>query len=85
MKKIAVFVSGGGSNFMAIHHQIQKREIPGEIVLVISNNPNCDAIEYANENSIPIIITNEKLVLPQSLPRWHEYPIRDCLYLVVSL
>ena len=59
MKKIAVFVSGGGSNFMAIHHQIQKREIPGEIVLVISNNPNCGAIEYANENSISHVIINE--------------------------
>ena len=59
MKKIAVFVSGGGSNFMAIHHQIQKRKIPGEIVLVISNNPNCCAIEYANENSISHVIINE--------------------------
>ena len=59
MKNIAVFVSGGGSNFMAIHHQIQKREIPGEIVLVISNNPNCGAIEYANENSISHVIINE--------------------------
>ena len=59
MKKIAVFVSGGGSNFMAIHHQIQKREIPGEIVLVISNNPKCGAIEYANENSISHVIINE--------------------------
>ena len=59
MKKIAVFVSGGGSNFIAIHHQIQKREIPGEIVLVISNNPNCRAIEYANENSISHVIINE--------------------------
>ena len=45
MKKIAVFVSGGGSNFMAIHRQIKQGKIPGEIVLVISNNPNCGAIE----------------------------------------
>jgi len=59
MKKIAVFVSGGGSNFKAIHHQIQKREIPGEIVLVISNNPNCGAIQFAEENSLPVLIINE--------------------------
>ena len=59
MKKIAVFVSGGGSNFKAIHHQIQKREIPGEIVLVISNNPNCGAIQFADENSIQVLIINE--------------------------
>ena len=59
MKKIAVFVSGGGSNFKAIHHQIKQGKIPGEIVLVISNNPNCGAIEYANENSISHMIINE--------------------------
>ena len=59
MKNIAVFVSGGGSNFMAIHHQIKQGKIPGEIVLVISNNPNCSAIEYANENSISHVIINE--------------------------
>ena len=59
MKKIAVFVSGGGSNFKAIQHQIIKGEIPGDIVLVISNNPNCGAIKFAEENSIPIYIVNE--------------------------
>ena len=59
MKNIAIFVSGGGSNFMAIHHQIKQGKIPGEIVLVISNNPNCGAIEYANENSISHVIINE--------------------------
>ena len=59
MKKIAVFVSGGGSNFMAIHHQIKQGKIPGEIVLVISNNPNCGAIQFAEENSIPVLIINE--------------------------
>lgn len=59
MKNIAIFVSGGGSNFMAIHHQIKQGKIPGEIVLVIGNNPNCRAIEYANENSISHVIINE--------------------------
>jgi len=39
MKNIAVFVSGGGSNFRAIHNQILSGNIPGEIVLVVSNNP----------------------------------------------
>ena len=83
MKKIAVFVSGGGSNFMAIHHQIKKREIPGEIVLVISNNPNCGAIEYANENSIPIIIINAA-----QYPTPHtrdEFLIETCLKAEIDL
>ena len=83
MKKIAVFVSGGGSNFKAIHHQIQKREIPGEIVLVISNNPNCGAIEYANENSIPIFIINAA-----QYPNPHtrdEFLIETCLKAEIDL
>ena len=59
MKNIAVFVSGGGSNFKAIHQQISLGEIPGQIVLVISNNPKCSAIEYAIENFISHVIINE--------------------------
>ena len=58
MKNIAVFVSGGGSNFRAIHNQILSGNIPGEIVLVVSNNPNCGAINYAEENSIQTFIIN---------------------------
>ena len=83
MKKIAVFVSGGGSNFKAIHHQIQKREIPGEIVLVISNNPNCGAIEYANENSISHVIINETRY-PNSHTRC-ELLIDTCLKAKINL
>jgi formyltetrahydrofolate-dependent phosphoribosylglycinamide formyltransferase len=58
MKKIAVFVSGGGSNFIAIHRQIIQGNILGKIVMVFSNNPNCGAIKFAEENSIPIFIIN---------------------------
>ena len=58
MKKIAVFVSGGGSNFIAIYRQIIQGNILGKIVMVFSNNPNCGAIKFAEENSIPIFIIN---------------------------
>ena len=58
MKKIAIFVSGGGSNFIAIHRQIIQGNILGKIVMVFSNNPNCGAIKFAEENSIPIFIIN---------------------------
>ena len=58
MKKIAVFVSGGGTNFIAIHRQIIQGNILGKIVMVFSNNPNCGAIKFAEENSIPIFIIN---------------------------
>ena len=58
MKKIAVFVSGGGSNFRAIHRQTIQGNILGKIVMVFSNNPNCGAIKFAEGNSIPIFIIN---------------------------
>ena len=46
--KIAVFVSGGGTNLQAILESQQRGEIPdGEISLVLSNNPNAYALERA--------------------------------------
>ena len=49
MKKIAIFASGGGSNFREIYIQIQKGDIPAKIVLVVSNNPQCGSIIFACE------------------------------------
>ena len=83
MKKIAIFASGGGSNFKAIHHQIQKGEIPGGIVLVVSNNPNCGAIQFAEENSIPVLIINEtRYPNPHTL---NELLIDTCLKAEINL
>ena len=58
MKNIAVFASGAGSNFKVIHDQIQLGNIFGQIILVVSNNPNCGAIIYAKEHKLPILIVN---------------------------
>ena len=59
MKNIAVFASGGGSNFKSLHRHVQSGEIPGRIVLTVSNNPNSGAIEYARKNSISTHIINK--------------------------
>ena len=76
MKNIAAFVSGGGSNFRVIHKQTLNGNIPGEIVLVVSNNPNCGAINYAEENALSTCIVNntrfpnpgaQKTILTQTL------------------
>jgi len=61
MKNIAVFASGGGSNFKSLHRHVLSGEIPGRIVLTVSNNPNSGAIEYARENSISTLIINKVL------------------------
>ena len=59
MKNIAVFASGGGSNFKSLHCHVKSGEIPGRIVLTVSNNPNSGAIEYARGNNIFTLIINK--------------------------
>lgn len=76
-------MSGGGSNFKAIHHQIIQGNISGEIVLVISNNPNCGAIEYAKINSIKHVIINETRY-PNSRTR-NELLMETCIRTEIDL
>ena len=83
MKKIAVFVSGGGSNFIAIHRQIIQGNILGKIVMVLSNNPNCGAIKFAEENSIPIFIINAARY-PNAHTR-DEFLLETCLKAEIDL
>ena len=59
MDRIAIFASGGGSNFISIHKNILSGYIIAEISIVISNNSNCGAIQYAKQNSIPVFIINK--------------------------
>ena len=83
MKKIAVFVSGGGSNFIAIHRQIIQGNILGKIVMVFSNNPNCGPIKFAEENSIPIFIINAARY-PNAHTR-DEFLLETCLKAEIDL
>jgi len=51
--RIAVLVSGGGTNLQALMDAQARGEIPsGEIVLVVSNNPNAYALERAKRAGI---------------------------------
>ena len=53
-KRIAVLVSGGGTNLQALIDAQGRGEIVnGEIVLVISSNPNAYALERAAKAGIP--------------------------------
>ena len=52
--KIAVLVSGGGTNLQAIIDQVENGGIRNvEIALVISNNPGVFALERAKKHGIP--------------------------------
>ena len=56
MKKIAVMISGSGSNLEAIVKACHEKNIYGEIVYVISNNPDAYGIERAKKYNIPVKI-----------------------------
>lgn len=54
MLRIAVLVSGGGTNLQAIIDRIEDGRIKNtEIALVISNNKNAKALERAEKHGIP--------------------------------
>ena len=60
MKKIAVMISGSGSNLEAIMKACHEKNIYGEIVYVISNNPDAYGIERAKKYNIPVKIIDHK-------------------------
>lgn len=49
MLRLAVLLSGRGSNFQAIHEAISRGELDAEIVSVISNRPDAPGIARAKE------------------------------------
>ncbi len=60
--KIAVLVSGGGTNLQAIIDAEKSGIIQsGKICLVISNNPNAFALERAKNAEIETFVTSKKL------------------------
>lgn len=66
--RIAVFVSGGGTNLQAlIDAQKAGKLISGEICLVISNNPDAYAIERAKQAGIPVSILSRKILGSQEV------------------
>ena len=59
--RIAVLVSGGGTNLQAILDAAGRGEIPdGEVALVISDRPGAYALERAEKAGIPTLEINKK-------------------------
>ena len=59
--RIAVLVSGGGTNLQAILDAAARNEIPdGEIVLVISDRPGAYALQRAEKAGVPGLEINKK-------------------------
>lgn len=58
--KIAVFLSGRGSNFRAIHDAIAAGKIHAEIVLVFSNNKDAFGLKIARERTLETLYLDPK-------------------------
>ena len=67
--KIVIFASGGGTNFISIYKNVLNSKIKNsKISLLVSNNPNSGAIEFARKNDIKTFIANGK-----TFPNDEEY------------
>ena len=61
MLKVAVLVSGGGTNLQAILDAVDAGRVRNaEIVSVISNNPKAYALERAKKHGIPAVCISRK-------------------------
>jgi phosphoribosylglycinamide formyltransferase-1 len=53
LTRVAVLLSGRGSNFVALAEACARGEAPAQLVLVISNKPDAPGLERARELGIP--------------------------------
>jgi phosphoribosylglycinamide formyltransferase 1 len=58
--RLAVLLSGRGSNFAAIHDAIVRGDLDAEIVCVISNRPNAPGIEHARALGLPAHVVDHR-------------------------
>ncbi|MGD8537744.1 MAG: phosphoribosylglycinamide formyltransferase [Candidatus Aminicenantes bacterium] len=58
--KIAVFLSGRGSNFVAIHNSILEGQINADIDLVFSNKKEAPGLKIAEERNLQTLCLNPK-------------------------
>ncbi len=58
--KIAVFLSGRGSNFLAIHDAIRTGSINAEIAVVFSNKKEARGLQIAKERNLETLYLNPK-------------------------
>ncbi len=58
--RIGVLASGQGTNLQAIMDACARGEIPGRVVVVVSNNPKAKALERARRTAIPTVAMHHR-------------------------
>ena len=67
-KKIAVFISGRGSNLKNLINYSKLKKSSFKVCLVISNKSNAKGLEYAKNNKIKQYVFEKKLSLFEKKP-----------------
>ena len=60
MKRVAILLSGRGSNFLALSDAVERGEVPAKIVLVISNREEAPGLEAARERGYKALFVPSK-------------------------
>jgi phosphoribosylglycinamide formyltransferase-1 len=58
--KLAVLVSGSGTNLQAIIDAVEENYVPAEIAVIISNKQDAYALQRASKHNIPTVFINHK-------------------------
>ncbi len=59
-KRIAIFASGGGTNFEALVTACERGEVDAEVVLLVCDKDGAYVIERANNHNVPVFVFNPK-------------------------
>lgn len=60
MNKLAILVSGKGTNMIALHQATLDGRLNAQIGLVISNKKDAPALDYCRENNLPCLVMKLK-------------------------
>jgi phosphoribosylglycinamide formyltransferase-1 len=66
--KLAVLISGGGTNLQAMIDHIEAGKLDAEISVVVSNNPDADGLIRAQKHGVPTAIVDYRNYGKKSLP-----------------
>lgn len=84
MIKIAVLASHNGSGFNALHRASITKELPIQIVLLVSNNTHSPALKNAKEYGIKYQLVNTKTDSSPDSTLYHLLVESHCEYIFLS-
>jgi phosphoribosylglycinamide formyltransferase 1 len=59
-RRVAILISGRGSNMVALIEAAREKDFPAEIVVVISNRPDAGGLEKAKASGMPTLAIESK-------------------------